>query len=73
MVQPNKVAAFFMLCFLSQSVSAYIDPGTGSLIFQLLLGSFVGLLFAVKMYWNRLKSFLKSKLMKGHGDETAKK
>ena len=43
-------------------VYAYLDPGTGSYIFQLIIGGFVGALFLVKVYWDRIKSlFVKGK------------
>jgi hypothetical protein len=44
---------------LIQTACAYIDPGTGSMIFQVLIASFVGLLFMLKVYWNRVKDRLK--------------
>jgi hypothetical protein len=37
---------------------AYIDPGTGSYVLQLLLAGLLGSLFAVKIYWRRLRGFL---------------
>lgn len=36
---------------------AYIDPGTGGLLIQLLLGGLAGALVIVKLYWSRLKAF----------------
>jgi hypothetical protein len=36
---------------------AYIDPGTGSYIFQMMIGVFVGAVFAVKLFWARIKAF----------------
>ena len=33
---------------------AYLDPGTGSVILQVLLGGVAGLLLAGKLYWHRL-------------------
>jgi len=33
---------------------AYLDPGTGSMILQLLLGGVAGLALAGKLYWHRL-------------------
>lgn len=38
---------------------AYLNPGTGSYIFQLLMAAVIGGLFAVKLYWNRIVSFFK--------------
>lgn len=36
---------------------AYLDPGTGSMLLQLLLGSAAGALVIGKLYWTRIKSF----------------
>lgn len=36
---------------------AYIDPGTGSLIIQVLVASLLGGLFTLKIYWKRVKAF----------------
>lgn len=36
---------------------AYLDPGTGSYFFQLLIGLLLGGLFAVKLWWSKIKSF----------------
>jgi len=36
---------------------AYIDPGTGSFVFQVLVALFVSAGFAVKTFWKRIKHF----------------
>jgi len=36
---------------------AYIDPGTGSFVFQIIIASFLGILTLAKIYWSRLKAF----------------
>lgn len=38
---------------------AYLDPGSGSYIFQILLAGLVGSLFAIKLYWGKIVSFFK--------------
>ena len=40
----------------SFTVLAYLDPGTGSFIIQLLIGGIVGAGLLLKTYWGRLKS-----------------
>jgi len=40
---------------------AYLDPGTGSYIFQLLIAGFIGGLFTLKIYWNKIKAFFKNR------------
>lgn len=37
---------------------AYLDPGTGSMILQVLLGGLAGVAVAGKFYWYRLRSML---------------
>ncbi len=34
---------------------AYIDPGSGSMVIQMLIGALVGTGIAVKVYWERIK------------------
>ena len=36
----------------------YIDPGTGSYVFQILIAAFVAVSFAVKVYWHKIKKFV---------------
>ena len=35
---------------------AYLDPGTGSYITQILIGFLAGSAYVTKVYWNQLKS-----------------
>ena len=55
-----KYTVFILMFLLSQDVSAYIDPGTGSLFIQILIAGFLGLVLTVKSWWSRLfESFKK--------------
>ena len=36
---------------------AYLDPGTGSLIVQAIVGAFIGAVVALKVYWHKIKAF----------------
>jgi hypothetical protein len=38
-----------------QLVPAYIDPGSGSLIFQAVVAAFMAATVTVKLYWRRLR------------------
>jgi hypothetical protein len=51
------LAAAVALCF-PQYVYAYIDPGTGSYVFQIIIAAFVAVSFMVKIYWLKIKGFL---------------
>jgi flagellar biosynthesis protein FliQ len=37
---------------------AYLDPGTGSYILQVIMAAVVGGLFITKLFWNKMKAFL---------------
>lgn len=37
--------------------NAYIDPGSGSFIIQMLVGAALGASLAIKVFWRRLVSF----------------
>ena len=39
-----------------QTAHAYLDPGTGSMVLQVILASVMGGLFVLKRYWHRLKA-----------------
>ncbi len=43
------------LIVIPQSASAYLDPGVGSMIWQLLVAVGLGVAFSVRMYWQKLK------------------
>lgn len=34
---------------------AYIDPGTGSIVIQVIIGGLVGFGITLKIYWHKLK------------------
>jgi len=36
----------------------YIDPGTGSYVFQIIIAALVAVSFAVKIYWLKIKGFI---------------
>lgn len=56
----------FLLIFMmhTKSAQAYLDPGSGSLLFQIIVGGILSGLFAIKLYYRKIKSFFKSKFSK---------
>lgn len=40
---------------------AYLDPGSGSLIFQVVIAFFVGIGFAMKQHWIRITNLFRRK------------
>lgn len=42
----------------TSSAHAYLDPGSGSLILQMVIGGVVAFFFAIKSYWQRIRTLL---------------
>jgi hypothetical protein len=55
------IIGLFVATILPVTLSAYIDPGTGSYILQLLIAAFVGVSFTIKLFWKRIKKFFSPK------------
>jgi hypothetical protein len=53
----RALAVLFLLVMTERQLFAYVDPGSGSMLLQLLLGGVAGVAVAVRMYWHRLRSF----------------
>jgi uncharacterized protein (DUF2062 family) len=45
----------------TKSAQAYLDPGSGSLLFQILVGGVLSGLFAIKLYYRKIKLFFQKK------------
>ncbi len=52
----------FALISSSSQVYAYLDPGTGSMLIQMIIGGIVAGFFTLRMYWYQLKSYVRRKL-----------
>ena len=50
------LVVFVAMFDISKQAFAYLDPGSGSVLLQLLLGGMAGIIVVLKLYWNRLKS-----------------
>lgn len=58
----TRFLVIFVFCFLlniviSGRAYAYLDLGTGSYIFQMIIAVFIGGLFALKLFWGKVKNF----------------
>lgn len=53
------VGLFFLLLLFPARAQAYIDPGTGSYVLQLLIAGLLGALFALKVFWHKMIGFFK--------------
>lgn len=52
------IAFSFAFMLTAQPALAYIDPGTGSMFLQLILGGVAGALVAGKLFWRKLASLV---------------
>jgi flagellar biosynthesis protein FliR len=60
------------LLLLPSIAQAYLDPGTGSYVLQLLLGTLLGGLFALGLFWRRVLAFIKRIFKRGSGDDSGR-
>ena len=51
------VALIYSVFVLTRPAYAYLDPGSGSMVLQALLGVFAAVMVVVKLYWARLMKF----------------
>ena len=66
MRKPFSLIVLVGWLFFEAPVDAYLDPGSGSMLLQILLGGFAALGVIGKLYWNRLTSLLKRKDLQGN-------
>ena len=72
----NITVAIYVLIYLISTASnahAYLDPGTGSIILQAILGFIAAAAAAISVYWYKFKSFINGifkKDTKGNKDIT---
>ncbi len=50
------IQSLFVLIAVTAPAYAYVDPGAGSMLLQLILGSVAGALIVLKLYWSRVKA-----------------
>jgi len=54
----------YAILLFSGNAYAYIDPGTGSYILQIILAWLVGAAFILKLFWRRIKVFINNNIRK---------
>ena len=52
-----KIILVLMMLLCAVPAHAYLDPGTGSMILQVILGGVAADTVAMKLYWQRIKGF----------------
>lgn len=57
LLKASLLSAAVILIFPLQAF-AYLDPGTGSYVLQVMVGALLGGAFAVKAFWKNIRSFI---------------
>ena len=57
-VLSTRIAIFFLgyIFYSERAAYAYLDPGSGSILLQILLGGFAGIVILLKLFWQRFLS-----------------
>ena len=57
-----KIISIVLLSYLlTNTAYAYIDPGTGTIILQAIVGAIAAGIVTIKLYWYKLKAFFTKK------------
>lgn len=67
------LTVLFVFVLATKSAYAYLDPGTGSFILQVLAAGALGGLFAVKTFWRQITDFLRRIFSKKPNKQTSVK
>jgi len=63
------ITVFLFFGIFTREAYAYLDLGTGSYIFQLVIAAVIGGLFAVKLFWTKIVLFFKNLFSKNKNNE----
>lgn len=55
------IIILFFILFPFLPARAYLDPGAGGMLVQLIAAGLAGLLMILKLYWKRITGFFKRK------------
>ena len=66
-----KYFATILLLLMCTDAAAYLDPGTGSMMLQVILGGIAAVGVAVKLYWHKLRVAFGMAKKEGSEDESA--
>ena len=56
-----SIGSIIIVSLMINDAYAYIDAGTGSMIFQMLIGVLVGVGIAIKVFWEKIKFSVSSR------------
>ena len=55
----NKTLFFLYFFLFTSSAHAYLDPGTGSIILQAIVGAFAAFFSTIYIFWEKVKIFFR--------------
>jgi len=64
----SLILTIVLQIFFLKNAFAYLDPGTGSYVFQVLVATAIGGLYVVKMYWQKIKNFFSHHFFRKQGN-----
>jgi len=64
--------AIALLLVWPHNADAYLDPGTGSYVIQLIIAGFLGGIFALKIFWKQINLFFIKIFSRNHSNEKSK-
>ena len=56
-----SIGSIIIVSLMIDDAYAYLDPATGTMIFQMLIGVLVGVGIAVKVFWEKIKFTVSSR------------
>ncbi|MDA9615355.1 hypothetical protein N9S12_00520 [Candidatus Pelagibacter sp.] len=62
----NKTLFFLYFFLFTSSAHAYLDPGTGSIILQAIVGAFAAFLSTLYIFWEKVKIFFRKVFKKNN-------
>ena len=62
----NKTLFFLYFFLFTSSAFAYLDPGTGSIILQAIVGAFAAFLSTLYIFWEKVKIFFRKVFKKNN-------
>ena len=60
-MKKTLIISFILILFSNNKAFAYLDPGTGSIILQSILGAIAAGVAWGGMYWQKIKNFFNKK------------
>ena len=63
------ITGIFLLILFSEPAAAYLDPGTGSMLLQVVLGGIAAVGVALKLFWYKIRAAFGDKKTSATPDE----